>query len=341
MALTFTKLYFSLLEDIELLTMEERGRLLTAMLQYALKGAVPAELLCGNERFLFPLCRRRIDQDAETYARKVEVNRVNGKKGGRPAKNPLGFSKTHSLKSKKSIEEQEEKEETEETEEQEEWEGVQESEETEDKEECVCVQGTHRGEDPKGCGGNGTHTHTDTRGDNELRGRTTRTESGAASARDLDLCEPKKTQRLRQRQDGRGRRPGAQARTAGSGRTGMRTSQRASSGRSGKVPGPCSRIQVHPIFGYGTDDRPLQPNPRLATGRNDHRRRSLGPAGPFLLKAAHPAVFRSREPPLTRKGFCRRRRVPVHGGSKAKMAAASWYIYIFLPDWHPPVGEGQ
>ena len=36
------------------------------------------DLLSGNERILFPMCKQRIDRDAEAYKHRVEVNRANG-----------------------------------------------------------------------------------------------------------------------------------------------------------------------------------------------------------------------------------------------------------------------
>jgi len=104
MALSYLKLFYDFQEEIELLDMEERGRLLTAMLIYGSTGQTPEGLLTGNERILFPVCRQRIDRDAGEYERKAEANRANGLKGGRPRKNPLGFSETQ-----KSQEEEKEK----------------------------------------------------------------------------------------------------------------------------------------------------------------------------------------------------------------------------------------
>ena len=88
MTLPYIKLFGNFREEIELLTMEERGRLLTAMLEYAADGEVGPDTLAGNARILFPVCRGRIDRDGEAYERVVRQNRANGAKGGRPRKNP-------------------------------------------------------------------------------------------------------------------------------------------------------------------------------------------------------------------------------------------------------------
>lgn len=53
--------YHSYLAAIEPLNDEERGRLFTAILQYSKTGSAPA--LPGNERFVFPIMRERIDSE--------------------------------------------------------------------------------------------------------------------------------------------------------------------------------------------------------------------------------------------------------------------------------------
>lgn len=113
MGLSYLKLFFSFREEIELLTMEERGRLLTAMLDYAQTGALPGDLLTGSERILFPVCRQRIDRDGEAYDRKCQLNRANGAKGGRPAKNRTVFSETEKTQDKEEGEEEEKEKEKE------------------------------------------------------------------------------------------------------------------------------------------------------------------------------------------------------------------------------------
>lgn len=53
--------YHSYLSSMELLSNEEKGRLFTALLQYSAGEKV--QELRGNERFVFPVMRDRIDQD--------------------------------------------------------------------------------------------------------------------------------------------------------------------------------------------------------------------------------------------------------------------------------------
>lgn len=100
MGMSYLKLFYDFKNEIEMLDMEERGRLLTAMLIYGGDGEDPTALMTGNERFLFPVCRQRIDRDAVAYEQKAEANRANGLKGGRPKKNPLGFSETEKSQDK-------------------------------------------------------------------------------------------------------------------------------------------------------------------------------------------------------------------------------------------------
>ena len=91
MAREYICLYHSYLDAIQALSDAERGRLLTAMLNYALKG--DAGHLSGNERFVFPIIKSQIDRDNAKYTRQCEKNAINGKSGGRPKKpkNPVAF----------------------------------------------------------------------------------------------------------------------------------------------------------------------------------------------------------------------------------------------------------
>ncbi len=85
-------MYDDYLEALEPLTDGEKGRLLTAMLLYARTGQV--QKLSGNERFLWPILKSKIDMDRAAYQEKCEKNRLNGKKGGRPSENPTVILQT-------------------------------------------------------------------------------------------------------------------------------------------------------------------------------------------------------------------------------------------------------
>lgn len=101
--------YLSYRESLEPYTMEERGRLVTAMMDYQATGEIPA--FSGNERFLWPTLRSQLDRDIQGYEEKCAKNRENGAKGGRPRKQTVsaeteGFSE----KPKKPKEKEKEKE---------------------------------------------------------------------------------------------------------------------------------------------------------------------------------------------------------------------------------------
>ena len=108
MAREYICLYHSYLDAIQALSDAERGRLLTAMLNYALTG--DAGNLRGNERFVFPIIKSQIDRDNAKYETKCRINAANGKNGGRPRKpkNPLGISESGKSQDKGEYEGEEE-----------------------------------------------------------------------------------------------------------------------------------------------------------------------------------------------------------------------------------------
>lgn len=75
-AVIYFKVSTDLTEALEPFSYAERGRLFTAMLEYA-KDQTTAEL-CGNERFIWPMVKADIDRQQEAYDRKCETNRANG-----------------------------------------------------------------------------------------------------------------------------------------------------------------------------------------------------------------------------------------------------------------------
>ena len=78
--MNYLKVWTSFREIIEPLNDGERGRLFTAMLEYAELGTLPE--FKGNERFIWPSAKQAIDRAAE----KADTLRQNGAKGGRPPK---------------------------------------------------------------------------------------------------------------------------------------------------------------------------------------------------------------------------------------------------------------
>ena len=100
-------LYRSYLESVAPFSEAERGRLLTAMLVYAVRGEEVR--LPGNERYLWPTIKSQIDRDAAAYRERCEKNRDNGKKGGRPEKRSV-FEKPKEKEKEKENEKKNEKE---------------------------------------------------------------------------------------------------------------------------------------------------------------------------------------------------------------------------------------
>ncbi len=79
--MTYFKMPLDWDEMTEELTLEEKGRLICAMVAYA-KGE--EYLLSGNERFVFTHYKKLIAYDKEVADKTAIVSRSNGKKGGRP-----------------------------------------------------------------------------------------------------------------------------------------------------------------------------------------------------------------------------------------------------------------
>ena len=90
-ALTYVCLYLSYNQTFAPFTNEERGRIMTAMLNYASVGEEPH--FEGNERFIWPTIKAQMDRDATAYQEKCETNARNGKLGGRPRKQTV-FTET-------------------------------------------------------------------------------------------------------------------------------------------------------------------------------------------------------------------------------------------------------
>lgn len=80
MARSYLKVYFDFEERTDELNDGEKGRLLLALLRYAVTGVKPT--LTGNERFAFSVLKGEIDRDIASYDAKV----ANGRLGGRPSK---------------------------------------------------------------------------------------------------------------------------------------------------------------------------------------------------------------------------------------------------------------
>nr|DAF59571.1 MAG TPA: hypothetical protein [Siphoviridae sp. ctmIh35] len=91
-------LYTEYMAQIELLNMEQRGELLTAIMNHALCRASPE--LDAVTSMAFSFIRSRMDRDGEKYEKTVEARKEAGKMGGRPKAN--GFSEKQT-KAKKPV----------------------------------------------------------------------------------------------------------------------------------------------------------------------------------------------------------------------------------------------
>ena len=88
-------LYNSFYNAIKDLSLEEKGLLLDAVFLYNISGATPE--LPPVVRMAFNFMRDQFDRDSAKYEKRVEANRQNGLKGGRPtnpekAKKPSGLN---------------------------------------------------------------------------------------------------------------------------------------------------------------------------------------------------------------------------------------------------------
>lgn len=82
MDLSYIKVFTDALDTWSLLSDEEVGRLVRALLEYQRTGQYP--VLPGNERFLFHTCKAQIDRDNEKYRETVSSRSNAGKKGACP-----------------------------------------------------------------------------------------------------------------------------------------------------------------------------------------------------------------------------------------------------------------
>ena len=105
---SYIKVFIDLLDSIEPLDDAEKGRLFTALLNYAKDGKTPE--LPGNERFLFPMIKAQLDRDAASYEVRCETNRANGSLGGRPRKGSSETEKSQDKEKEKEKEEDKDKE---------------------------------------------------------------------------------------------------------------------------------------------------------------------------------------------------------------------------------------
>ena len=75
-------MYNNYINYFTLLSYEDRGVLITAILEYANNRSVSIELE-GAAAMAFAFIKDTLDRDSKKYEEKCEKNRENGKKGGR------------------------------------------------------------------------------------------------------------------------------------------------------------------------------------------------------------------------------------------------------------------
>lgn len=75
--------------DVEMLSLESRGKVFTNIMRYFDEdesGMLPMNPL---EEFAFNILKQNADEAVNDYEERSEVNKNNGKKGGRPSKNQM------------------------------------------------------------------------------------------------------------------------------------------------------------------------------------------------------------------------------------------------------------
>ena len=77
-------IYLDYQEQFELLTDEQAGQLIKAIIKYEKTGEITK--LEGMIKMAFSFIKTQLDRDREKYNKKCEKNKENGRKGGRPKK---------------------------------------------------------------------------------------------------------------------------------------------------------------------------------------------------------------------------------------------------------------
>lgn len=85
-------IYLDYEEQFNLLTDEQIGQLMRAIIKYEKTREIPQ--LDGVIKMAFSFIKTQLDRDREKYEARCEKNRENAKKGGRPRKNQKDNLKT-------------------------------------------------------------------------------------------------------------------------------------------------------------------------------------------------------------------------------------------------------
>ena len=90
-------IYLDYEEQFNLLTNEQIGRLMRAIIKYEKTSEITE--LDGMTKMAFSFIKTRLDRDREKYNKRCEKNRENAKKGGRPKKEEKQKDNSESEKS--------------------------------------------------------------------------------------------------------------------------------------------------------------------------------------------------------------------------------------------------
>ena len=98
----YTPVPFEFLEEMDLLSDEDYGRLIRAMQRYSMGDNSPPT---GQERLFWKRAKNVVDRFTESYENRRKSLRENGSKGGRPPKSetPEGENQTVSKETKKNL----------------------------------------------------------------------------------------------------------------------------------------------------------------------------------------------------------------------------------------------
>ncbi len=94
-------LYHSFKDAFDLLSMQERGELITAIFEHETEDGITHEL-SPFVGMAFTFIKSALERDARAYKEKCEINAINGKKGGRPRKNSCQKTERFFSKPKKA-----------------------------------------------------------------------------------------------------------------------------------------------------------------------------------------------------------------------------------------------
>ena len=91
-AMPYVCLYASYIDMLKPFTDAQKGRLLSAMLNYLVTGEAP--VFKGSERYIWAAFQGQIDRDRVSYDKRCITSKINGAKGGRPSSKPKKPKKT-------------------------------------------------------------------------------------------------------------------------------------------------------------------------------------------------------------------------------------------------------